>query len=47
MGKVGKASGYGIHFCLICSHMLIIGPKHDLESKRLSGLFASLGLTLL
>ena len=34
-------------FCLICSHMLIIGPNHVLESKRLSGMVASFGVTLL
>ena len=34
-------------FCLICSNMPIIDPEQVLESKRLSGMVATLCVTLL
>ena len=47
MGKIGKSYVYGMHFWLICSNVLIIGPNHILESKRLSEMVATIGVTLL
>ena len=47
MGKIEESYRYGMRFWLICSNMLITGPKHILESRRLSGMVATLGITLL
>ena len=37
-----ESYGYGMHFWLICSNKLI-----TLESKRLSGMVATIGINLL
>ena len=44
MEKLGKSNVYEMNFSLICSNMLIIGPNHILESKRLSEMVAILGV---